>query len=301
METSAVARDWESVFQTWGQRPSQTEQDKCENAERAIRKAIRASDQLADGSIDILAQGSYRNRTNVRRDSDVDICVLGRDVFFFDLPERMTREDFGLTNPGNYTYYTYKDEVEQALRSHFGTTAVTRGNKAFDVHENTYRVDADVVACFEHRRYSRHGGYAEGTELHPDNGGRIINWPQQNYDNGVSKNSATGRRFKAVVRILKRLRNEMAEAGIAAATPMSSFLIECLVWNVPNEGFGHAKHKGDVRYALAHLWNETRSDDTCSEWGEINELKYLFRSVQPWTREQANAFLQAAWNYVGFE
>ncbi len=29
---------------------------------------------------------------------------------------------------------------------------VTRGSKAFDVHANSYRVDADVVACFEHRR-----------------------------------------------------------------------------------------------------------------------------------------------------
>ena len=52
---------------------------------------------------------------------------------------------------------------------------------------------------------------------------------------------------------------------------------------------------------LAHLWNETRTDETCKEWGEENELKYLFRPSQPWNRDQVNAFLQAAWDYIGFE
>lgn len=299
-----MTRDWESTFQGWGQPPSETERTKCENAERAVRKAIGASGELAERTIQVFAQGSYRNRTNVRHDSDVDICVLCKDVCFTDLMDGLTDADVGL-QPHPYTYPQFKNEVEAALRSYFGGQTVIRGNKAFDVHENTYRVDADVVACFEHIRYFRQAGGGigqhRGTRLRPDNGGRIVNWPQQNYDNGVLKNSATGRCFKVVVRILKRLRNEMEDAAIPAAKPIPSFLIECLAWNVPNEGFDRSTHKADVRYALAHLWNETRSSDTCREWGEINELKYLFRSSQPWTREQANAFLDAAWNYVGFE
>jgi len=92
----------------------------------------------------------------------------------------------------------------------------------------------------------------------------------------------------------------MVEEGIEAAAPIPSFLIECLVWNVPNEGFGHEDYADDIRYALAHAFNETISDETCKEWGEVNELKYLF-VAQPWTRYQANQFLDAAWNYIGFE
>jgi len=41
--------------------------------------------------------------------------------------------------------------------------------------------------------------------------------------------------------------------------------------------------------------------DKCSEWGEVSELKYLFRSPQKWTREQAHKFIDAAWDYIGFE
>ncbi len=68
-----------------------------------------------------------------------------------------------------------------------------------------------------------------------------------------------------------------------------------------NEGLNHDTYTADVRSALAHLFNNTRNDDGCKEWGEINELKYLFRTSQPWTREQAHKFLSAAWDYIGFE
>ena len=294
-------RDWESTFKAWAKPPGQTEQTKCENAERAARKAIEASPALNNRDITVFAQGSYRNRTNVRADSDVDICVLCRDSFFFKVPEGTTPEDFDIHTPADYPYPQYKRDIEQALVSFLGRGAVTRGKKAINVHENTYRVDADAVACFEYRRYRSDGRNLVGTAFLPEDGGRIVNWPEQNYENGVAKNEATGRRFKALVRILKHLRNEMAETSYKEAKHIPSFLIECLVWNVPNDGFGHDTYTADVQWTLAHLFNQTRKFEDCKEWGEINELKYLFRTSQPWTLEQANTFLWAAWNYIGFE
>jgi hypothetical protein len=302
-----MARDWESIFRNWSKPSSDTEEQKCENAERMIRDAIRGSRSLSGRTIEIFPQGSYQNNTNVRQDSDVDICVRCMDVFFYEIPNEagFTREDAGISD-ASYTYSQFKNEVEQALVAKFGSQAVRRGNKAFDVHASSYRVDADVVACFEHRRYTYRGqdgryNYLSGTEFQPDNGGSIINWPIQNYENGIIKNKATGDRFKYITRILKRLRNEMEETGISSAEPIPSYLIECLVWNVPNERFGHDQYIDDARYALAYTFNETLSEDKCREWGEVNELKYLFRPSQSWTREQAHAFLDTAWNYIGFE
>ena len=301
----SLNRNWEDVFCTWGGAPSATQQEKSQNAERAVRKAIDASKKLSAKTIEVFVQGSYANRTNVRQDSDVDICVLYKDAFFSDysMSQGLNGPLLGFTD-ATYLYAEFKNDVEAALKTYFGAGSVTRGKKAFDVHANTYRVDADVVPCFEHRRYMgalQGHWYNSGTQLFPDSGGKIINWPRQNYTNGVSKNDATGRRFKAVVRILKRLRNEMANNGHKAAEPIPSYLIECLVWNVPNEGFGHNDYRDDVRYAITHLWNQTRADETCSEFREINELKYLLRGGQPWSRDQVNSFLLAAWNYIGFK
>ncbi len=69
-------RDWEAQFREWAKPPGKTEQDRCDNAVSAIRNAIRASEKLRSRGVSIFAQGSYRNNTNVRKDSDVDIGVL---------------------------------------------------------------------------------------------------------------------------------------------------------------------------------------------------------------------------------
>ena len=75
-----MSRDWEATFSSWGTAPGDTEQSQCENSERAIRKAIDASAKLPK-SIDVFTQGSYANRTNVRQDGDVDVCVLYTGAF----------------------------------------------------------------------------------------------------------------------------------------------------------------------------------------------------------------------------
>ena len=195
--------------------------------------------------------------------------------------------------------------VQKALRNYFGVAGVTRGNKAFDVHANTYRIEADVVPTFEHRRYTQHSdgtySYLSGIALKTGSGNLIENWPQQNYDNGVARNNHTGRHYKRVIRILKRMRDKMQERGIPAAQTIPSFLIECLVWNAELTAFERNNYTNILRHVLADTWNRTRDDESCQEWGEVNELKYLFREQQPWTRSQANNFLQSAWDYVGFK
>ena len=77
----------EDNFVSWSKGPGQTEADKCSNAERAVRKAIKASEQLAALDVSVFAQGSYSARTNVRQNSDVDVCVR-YNATFFDLLSR---------------------------------------------------------------------------------------------------------------------------------------------------------------------------------------------------------------------
>jgi hypothetical protein len=294
-------QQWESKFSTWAQSPSQSETQRCENAEQMVRNAIKASSKLERRKIRVFTQGSYRNRTNVRRESDVDIGVVCSDTFFPDYPEGTTQETFG-NSSAHYHYAQFKNEVGEALISYFGAGAVTRGNKAFDIKENTYHVEADVAPFFEHRRYSRDGTYISGVELRPDNSQppRVINWPEQHYANGNAKNDRTGRSYRALVRILKSLRNEMDDAHVSAAEPVIGFLSECLVWNVPDAEFAHDSYYDDLKGALTFLYNRTKIDEGCKEYGEVSELKYLFNPAQKWTRQQANDFVLAAWQHVGF-
>jgi hypothetical protein len=299
-----MSRDWESIFTTWAQGPSETEKAKAENAERQIRQAISASPKLQKRNIAVFTQGSYRNRVNVRKESDVDIGVLCYDTFFPEYPDDNVKMMLEQTLASStYTYQTFKNEIEEALVERFGRASVVRGNKAFDVKENSYRVEADVAAFFEHRRYTSKTEYHSGVEMIPDNYKPIMvrNWPEQHYNNGVYKNDNTYRRFKRIVRVLKTLSNEMASEGITVAKQTPSFLTECLVWNAPTSSFSFETYNSMFRSVLAHLFNYTLTAEKCSEWGEVSELKYLFRGSQPWTYQQAHNFISTAWDYVGYE
>jgi predicted nucleotidyltransferase len=259
-----VATDWEDRFRRWSGRASDTEDDKRERTERAVREAIADSPELAGRKVRVFAKGSYKNNTNVRLDSDVDVAVEFQEVFYWEATNDavgMSGADLGITPySGSYPPGRFKDDVESALVNRFGSSAVDRGNKAIHVREDGRSLAADVVPCFTFHRYDRvgHNGVAlhhEGIQIHPDSGGRIENWPEQNYERGVAKNNATGQRYKRVVRILKRLENDMVEKGISAEVP--SFLTESLVYNVPNEGFRNYGYQANVGYALAHLYNGT--------------------------------------------
>jgi hypothetical protein len=292
---------WEDKFRSWAQSPSQSETERCDNAVGMVRRAIAACDSFKNRDVRVFAQGSFRNRTNVRGESDVDVGVVCFDTFFEKYPEGTTRETFGNIQ-ATYPYTQFKNEVGEALSAYFGASAVTRGNKAFDVRETSHHVEADVAPFFEHRRYHRDGTYLSGVELRPDNGtpDKVINWPEQHYENGNAKNDRTRRSYRALARILKSLRNDMDEARVAPAKPIIGFLSECLIWNVPDDHFSHAAYSEDLKAALGYLYAGTQTNDGCHEWGELSELKYLFRGSQKWTRQQANDFIAAAWRHVGF-
>ena len=49
-----------------------------------------------------------------------------------------------------------------------------RGNKAFNIRENTYHVEADVAAFYEFRQYFENGDYRAGVALMTDLGGELI-------------------------------------------------------------------------------------------------------------------------------
>jgi hypothetical protein len=294
-------------FATWAQAPSKTESDKIEHSITAIKKALAADPAVASAS-KVFVQGSYRNRVNVRQESDVDIGVLYTGgAFYGHYPVGKGYADFG-NIAASYTYAQFKNDIGKALTTYFGTGHVTRGDKAFDVHENSYRVDADVVPLFVHRRYWENGGYFCGTELHPDSGGRIINWPErlydtadwpdQHYEKGNKKNHETGRAYRGVVRIIKKLRCIMDEEGIPEAKPIKGFNIECLVWNAPNSCFTNSTWFEDVSAVLNHLSTYLSSMLLCGDWTEVSGWKSLLDSDDA-KRKQLEAFVDRARKYTG--
>jgi len=104
---------WEARFQGWATGPGTSEEDRIENAVTAIRKAMDADDKLAPIT-KVYVQGSYRNRVNVRQESDVDVAVLYTGGGFYDeYPEGLSRAGFGITEHP-YTYKQSRVQIRSA-------------------------------------------------------------------------------------------------------------------------------------------------------------------------------------------
>lgn len=296
-----MSRDWESIFTNWVKPPSTTEEEKCDNAQRMINEAIRDSPMLSAKDIIVIPQGSYHNNTNVRLDSDVDICVCCRNTVIQEFCLAPQRNNyFTQLQPATYLSSHLKDDVNDALKKKFGNGGIRRGDKAIEVHENTYRINADVVPALQLIIYLPSGNEIHGICIVTDSGKYIYNFPEQHSANGIAKNKNTNGIFKPIVRILKRLRNEMSSSGIKSADSIPSFLIESLVYLVPDFYFYGKSYFEIVYNVIVNLWGKTTADQYCGLFCEINGIKLLFGQHQVWKQEQVNTFMLDAYSFIRY-
>jgi predicted nucleotidyltransferase len=96
---------------------------------RSIQTALAADSSPIKGKdYEVYLQGSYKNDTNIRGDSDVDVVVqlnatFGRDLAV--LPENQKRLYEAAHSSATYLWDNFRKDVLQALRSYYGTRAGT--------------------------------------------------------------------------------------------------------------------------------------------------------------------------------
>ena len=278
---------------------SDKEEQRLENAKKAIKDAIYNDPKLSKKSIEIFGQGSYTNDTNVKDNSDIDINVMYKGGFYYKIPPNTKKEDFGLVNPSSYSFKEFKNDVEQALLNNFKGYKVNRKNKCISIKING--IDVDVVPTWVHRIFSLNGNSVEGVTLFTNNTKQqIINYPKQHIENGKNKNSDTHKRFKWLTRIYKRIRYKMIDDGVIISNNITSFLLECLVWNVPNHIFNNRDTWTErLQESMQHLYNEIKNDK-CKDWGEVSELLYLFHNDRKWSKQDVLDYLEQMWCYLEY-
>ena len=283
---------------------SNTEETKLQNAEAILRTALAASPILQSSKYEIFGQGSYANNTNIRLNSDIDINVCYTDAFFYDVPTGKTGQDYGIT-PVNYTFLDYKNDIEKMLVSYYGRSEVIRKNKCITVKGNTYRIQIDVVPTWMYRSYdyAYNSNYVEGVAFNADNQyDKIVNFPKQHKENGVNKNNNTLRRFKRLTRILKNIRIRMETDNYHSNKNITSFLLECLAYNVSTATYiknvDGCLWNDILNDALIYLWNSTKEDTVIyDKWVEVSELLCLMRGHK-WSRQDVNSYMNSMWNYL---
>ena len=295
----------EQTLDSWRKPASENEDQKISNAITMIKDAIKSHSILKTKDIEFVIQGSYSNNTNVRLDSDIDVCAMLKDTFYDEFREGVTRENYGFID-GTNNFNEYRGYIVEALENKFCKENVKPGSKAIFIKSNTYHLHADVVPAFQYRNYSQEfknnaDDFIEGIKFFTTDSKVIINYPKIHLKNGITKNDNTQRRFKRTVRLFKRIKNKMIEDGLPVSDNIRSFLLESLLWNVPNNIFNNENSWNNIlRSTIISLYNSTKTEEGCKSWGEVSEQFYLFHSGRKWNREDTNAFLVQMWNYLEY-
>ena len=292
-------------IERWGSAPSELTEAKCQKTIEQIKRVLAARFST---NVEIYLQGSYKNRTNVKLDSDVDIVVEHTGYYFHDILA-LSPEDKQIfeaaRSPADYVFSQFKSDVLTTLQAEFGANWVIRKNKCIFVTKDSNRVNADVVPCYTYKRFSTPTSVeAQGIALVADNGGQIVSsFPKQHYENGASKNLRTNGRYKSAVRALKSVRNNMDDLGNQTAKDMSSFLLECLVWNVPDYRFSISEGLyTTVRRVIYEVWSDVGNAEKAASYAEVSDLRWLLRGGDAARNIQlAKDFMQSAWNFIGYE
>lgn len=300
--------NWEDWLNSAAKPPSDHEDSKWQRTLEQVKEALNAHEPLKGRSWRVYAKGSYANNTNVRLNFDVDIAVEYYGYFYSDLSFELEGKDdseVGVSaSTDTYTTTQFKKDILDALTASYGKESVETGDIAYRVRNGKTTLPADVVPCWEYRRYDtiKNGvpQYHQGSRVFTASGKIVNNFPAQQLANGINKNLRTGRRYKRLTRALKKLQTRMLEAG-EINKELPSYLIECLVYNVPNDKFGADSYTADMRWILATIFNNTLPAGDWNDWEEVNGLKYLFRGHTKWTREQVHDFADAAWKHMGYE
>jgi predicted nucleotidyltransferase len=284
----------ESQLERW------SHQGAVENAQRtheSIRAALKAYRPMGV-QYEVYLQGSYKNDTNIRGDSDVDVVVQLNSTFCSNLSEDLKRK-FGFT-PAIYGWDKFRDDVLGALRKYYGYSKVNEGKKALKV--TTPYLPADVIVCIQYRKYPEYPKYPrdendfiEGMTFYvPSEERWVINYPKIHYKNGVEKNKKTSGWYKPTVRMFKNARTYLVDRGVIPDDLAPSYFLECLLYNVPNDKFG-GSFQATFCNIINWLWNADLTQFVCQ-----NEQLPLFGdSPEQWSVRKAQSFIRSMvdlWN-----
>lgn len=284
----------ESQLQTWAAFvPSAISKDTADS----IRTTLKAMESLRSRDFNVYLQGSYKNDTNLRGDSDVDVVVELGSIFSSNaasLPADQYQRYHQSFPDATYTLADFRREVIDSLCNRYTPQKVDiSGNKAIRVLGNPgTRLDADLLVCMEYRTYQSFYGptspYVPGVRFYTQREHReVINYPNVHYDNGCKKHASTRDWFKRTVRTYKRARNKVVEKGWMQADIAPSYFVECLLSNVPDHRFGvtYQENFYDVL-----VWLE--GQDLSWFWCQNKQVPLFGNTPEQWRIENAQRFVQ---------
>jgi hypothetical protein len=209
-------------------------------AEGVLREALCRSPLLDARPYEIFAQGSRVNNTAIDHTSDIDLVLMLKTPF--------------ASNVEAHRWEGFRDDVLAVLGESY---VVRMGRRCVNVDDpdSLFGEMVDILVATEHRHYPAPGAerYEQGVFFRDREGRPIVNFPRQHRRNGDAKDLRTGGLFKEVVRTAKRVRRLAERERMIADGAAPSYLLECLLYNVPGHVYRTSSPGRAYRGALEWL------------------------------------------------
>ena len=269
----------------------------AKNTHAAIRNTLGRHQWPDDVRYVTYLQGSYRNNTHLRRQSDVDVVVELTSLPVRDgsrlayAQRRLLDRDF--PNP-EYGWRRFRRDVRGAIAGVFGDSRVREGKKTFKLAMESPNIPVDVVVAVRYLTYTEYAGQrsykrAEGLGLYlPAEERWIVNYPHLHRRNGVVKEKATNWWFRRTIRMFKNARAQLVKDGRLGPDTARSYHLECLLYNVPNRLLAGSYQ---LAYSSALYW--LRDNDLTRFASQDKQFLVFDRGPDSWNERDARTLIDS--------
>jgi hypothetical protein len=267
----------------WDNASNQADKQQIKNAFGEIKRCLLSNAEINNynsrGELKIYEHGSFVCNSSIKQASDLDMHVA------------LARANFP----------AWKDTVERVLVGTFGRKSVKRKKVAITVigHEN--RADTDVLPC---------GFYdnQNGVVAYSDAQNRKVKYFPKEDKSGIREMDVdTDNDYSKMVRVYKGCKQEMIQDGIDG---IASFMIECLLYNLPNSLFVYDNYEGTTEDIYLKMFIDSKNAlfsaqlntwEKAQAYYEINGEKPLYQNENHFNRtreffENMNAYIRK--NYL---
>lgn len=283
----------ESQLKTWSNQGATVT---AKATHESIRNAINASSSplknrgFVEGKdYEIYLQGSYKNTTNIRGDSDVDVVIQCNRTFVGNVSELSFQERQiynSCSHNATYQWSNFRSDVLEALEFYFGRSNIDQNhNKSLKLKKTSGRIAADIIPCLQYRKYKNYqnaynNSFVEGIIFYTlKENDTVINYPKLHYKNGTYKNQhLTNGYYKPVVRLFKNAKVFLIEEGISEKDLAPSYFLECLLYNVPNKHF-----TSSFQDTYCNIVNWLKQSDVSSFTCQNKQLLLFGNTPEQWS------------------
>ena len=251
----------------------------AKNTHAAIRNALGRHVWPEGVRYRTYLQGSYRNNTHLRRQSDVDVVVELTSLPIRDgslLPDSQQRLLKERVPEPEYGWRLFRRDVLRAITAVFGESRIREGKKTLKLVMESPDIPVDLVVAIRYLKYAKYLGKrsyknVESLGLYlPTERRWTVSYPHIHRRNGVGKEKSTGFWFRRCIRMFKNARARLVEEGRLGPATARSYYLECLLYNVPDSLLGGSYQSA---YSSALYW--LRGNDL-TRFSCQNELVPMF-------------------------